>query len=354
MQFYNFAQLGVLPPPYYWWETAGMLGGMIEYWHYTGDATYNDHVGQALMSQRGPNNDFVMPQCDGNDDQGWWALAAMSAAEYGFPNPPNTPSWISLAQNVMTEFQSRWDMTRCNGGMKWKINPSADGYHYKSTIANGLAFQLAARLARFTGDQNYATWATNAFSWTQSVGLIDNHYNVFDGTDDAKSTGCVDVNHDQWSYNVGAFLYGSAVMQDITGDAMWSDRTAALLGNAVSTFFDNKIMFEKQCERDGKCDVDQLSFKAYLARWMASTAVMVPSFQAAILPFLSSSATGAAASCKGGGNGQMCGSKWYTGYDGTTGVGQQLAALDVMQSMLAPGTKRPIAAGGRLKRDFTA
>lgn len=59
----------------------------------------------------------MMPQAEGNDDQGWWALAAMTAAEYGFPSPAGAPSWLSLAQNVMGAFQSRWDMTRCNGGM---------------------------------------------------------------------------------------------------------------------------------------------------------------------------------------------------------------------------------------------
>lgn len=347
MQFYNFAQVGVLPAPYFWWETAGMLGGMIEYWHFTGDGTYNDQVGQGIISQRGPNNDFQMPQCDGNDDQAWWGLTAMSAAEYGFPQPANSPSWISLAENVFREFQGRWDMSRCNGGMKWKIAPDADGFHYKSTIANGLAFQLAARLARFTGNQDYATWATNTFEWVQSVGLLDHSFNVFDGTDDAKGTGCIDVNHDQWSYNVGAFMYGSAIMHDITLSPVWSDRAAGLLGNAVSTFHQNRVMFEKQCEPKANCNVDQASFKAYLARWMANTAVLIPSFQAAIQPFLTASAQGAAAACTGGGNGQMCGSRWTAGFDGLMGVGQQLGAMEVIQAALVPLAKKPFTATGR-------
>jgi mannan endo-1,6-alpha-mannosidase len=242
-----------------------------------------------------------------------------------------------------------------NSGMKWKIQPGADGYHYKSTIANGLAFQLAARLARFTGNQQYLQWAGNAYNWTQSVGLIDKNFNVFDGTDDAKSTGCVDVNHDQWSYNVGAFMYGAAALFDMTGDQMWSDRTAGLIGNAVSTFFDSKIMFEKICEKGGTCNVDQLSFKAYLSQWMAGTAVLIPSFQSAILPFLQASAVGAAKACAGGGNGQMCGSRWYTGnFDGLTGVGQQLAALEIMHGSLVPGTTKPMAAGRKVRRGFVA
>lgn len=100
-----------------WWENAGLFGSMIEYWHYTGDGTFNEPIAKAILSQAGPENDFMMPQAEGNDDQGWWALAAMTAAEYSFPSPAGAPSWISLAQNVMGQFQSRWDMTRCNGGM---------------------------------------------------------------------------------------------------------------------------------------------------------------------------------------------------------------------------------------------
>ena len=238
--------------------------------------------------------------------------------------------------------------------MKWKIQPVADGYHYKSTISNALAFQLAARLARFTGDQSYTQWAVMAYDWTVSVGLIDKNFNVFDGTDDAKSTGCVDVNHDQWSYNVGAYLFGSAVMFDVTKDPIWSDRTSGFIGNAVDNFFEDKIMFEKFCERKGSCNVDQLSFKAYLSRWMANTATLIPSFQDAILPFVHASAEGAKSSCTGGGNGQMCGSRWDMPFDGLIGVGQQMSALDIMRAPLSIAVPKPLGAMRKVRRAFIA
>lgn len=39
-----------------------MWGGMIEYWHYTGDTSYNDVVAQAILAQASPTDDFMMPE----------------------------------------------------------------------------------------------------------------------------------------------------------------------------------------------------------------------------------------------------------------------------------------------------
>lgn len=68
---------GILPGPppagdYYWWEAGALWGAMIDYWHYTGDDTYNDVVTQALLFQVGPNEDYMPPNVTaslGNDDQ---------------------------------------------------------------------------------------------------------------------------------------------------------------------------------------------------------------------------------------------------------------------------------------------
>ena len=53
---------GLLPQPYYWWEAGAMWGGMVEYWHYTGDTSYNSVVAQAILAQKSPTNDFLMPE----------------------------------------------------------------------------------------------------------------------------------------------------------------------------------------------------------------------------------------------------------------------------------------------------
>jgi len=77
------------------------------------------------------------------------------------------------------------------------------------------------------------------------------------------------------------------------------------------------------------------SFKAYLARWMAQAAIVAPSIKPNVTMLLSASAQAAAQACSGDFNGTVCGQKWYVGgYDGNFGVGQQLSALETVQSLL--------------------
>ena len=92
-------------------------------------------------------------------------------------------------------------------------------------------------------------------------------------------------------------------------------------------------MYEQMCEKPALCSTDQSSFKGSLANWMGKTAVLVPSVSEDITALLQSSAVGAAASCSGV-NG-TCGTRWYVdGYDGQTGFGQELSALDTILSLL--------------------
>lgn len=98
----------------------------------------------------------------------------------------------------------------CNGGMRWQAYSFLTGYNYKNSIANGCYFNIAARLARFTGNASYATAAEQTYDWMTAIGLIDSSYNVFDGTDSL--TNCTIINKAQYSYNAGIFLFGAATM----------------------------------------------------------------------------------------------------------------------------------------------
>ncbi|KUJ23344.1 cell wall glycosyl hydrolase Dfg5 [Mollisia scopiformis] len=347
---------GNLPAPYYWWEAGAMFGSLIDYWYYTGDSSYNDVTSQALLFQVGPNQDYMPPnqtKTEGNDDQGFWALAAMSAAEVNFPNPPsNQPQWLALAQAVFNLQASRWDTTTCGGGLRWQIFTFNNGYNYKNSISNGCFFNLAARLAKYTGNDTYAEWAEKAWDWTASVGLLDNSYYVYDGSDD--TINCTQVNRIQWTYNAGAFLLGAANMYNHTnGSALWKERVDGMLQGTDVFFPKNNVMEEVACENNGMCDVDQHSFKAYLARWMAATTKMAPYTYDAVMAKLAPSAQAAAQQCSGGANGRTCGLRWQdnTTWDGSYGVGQEMAALEVIQSNLIAQVTGPVtnSTGGTSK-----
>jgi mannan endo-1,6-alpha-mannosidase len=194
-----------------------MFMTLIDYWHYTNDSTYNDVVEQALLFQVGTNNDFMpanQTKDEGNDDQGFWGMAAMLAAETNFQNPPKgSPQWLALAQAVFNEMVSRWDTTTCGGGLRWQIFQFNNGFTYKNSIANGCFFNLASRLARYTGNSSYAVWAETIWDWETSIGLIDDKYNIYDGSSDTEN--CTSVDRLQWTYNAGIYLHGAANMYNL-------------------------------------------------------------------------------------------------------------------------------------------
>ncbi|KAF2712027.1 glycoside hydrolase family 76 protein [Pleomassaria siparia CBS 279.74] len=355
---------GNLPDPYYWWEAGAMFNAFIDYWYYTGDDEYNAITTQAMQHQIGDYNAFMPPNQTktlGNDDQAFWGMAAMAAAENNFPNPtdPTQPSWLSLAQAVFNTQVVRWDTLTCGGGLRWQIFSFNNGYDYKNTISNGCFFNIASRLHKYTGNQTYGDWAEKMWDWELSVGLMNEQYHYFDGTDDTKN--CTSVNHIQWTYNAAVHMAGAAAMWNATGSDVWKTRLTTLI-NSTDVFFNldgsPNIMFEVACESNGKCDVDQRSFKAYLARFMGWTIKVAPFTSTMLLPKMTTSAAAAAKQCNGGANQTSCGLKWTQNgvNDGSFGVGEQMAALEIMQILLYDQVAGPVsmATGGTSKSDPSA
>ncbi|KAL5411899.1 hypothetical protein PMIN04_010055 [Paraphaeosphaeria minitans] len=272
--------LALVPQPYYWWQSGIVNNALFTYGFVTGDRQFEDLAKNTLYNQATGANDFMMPEATGNDDQAWWALSALTAAENNVAVPAGSTTFLSMAQNVFNEQKARWDESSCGGGMRFKINAGDAGYEYKSSIANGLFFQLAARLAKLTGDADARAWAEKSYDWITATGLVDAEYNVYDGTDAAGA--CVDLNRNQWSYNAGVFLYGAAVMASQTGDAKWVDRSSGLLAAAQRTFVRDGALYEPTCEDQGNCNNDQVSFKGILARWLGATAVELPALKDSI------------------------------------------------------------------------
>lgn len=147
----------------------------------------------------------------GNDDQMFWGLAAITASETGFPEIDGKPSWTSLARAVFNMQVGRWDTEACDGGIRWQIWPYQAGYTMKNAISNGGLFELAARLARFTKNETYADWADKIWDWSATTPLLQTkNWYIADSTNNEAN--CKDSGNNQWTYNYGTYLAGAAFM----------------------------------------------------------------------------------------------------------------------------------------------
>ncbi|KAI0470634.1 glycoside hydrolase family 76 protein [Xylariaceae sp. FL0804] len=352
--------VGILPGPppagpYYWWEAGAMFGTLLDFWHWTGNASYNDVVYDGVLAQAGPQRDFKDDNWTaslGNDDQSFWAMTALIAAEDKFRNPPaGEAQWLALAQAVWNE-QTAASLRgpQCGGGLEWQSSPFNTGWGYKNTIANGCFFNIGARLARYTTNETYEKWANDTWDWLVGVKYIqgDKDYTVYDGghIDD----NCTSLNTQQFSYNNAVLLLGAATMYNYTnGSQVWGDRVDALLTGIERVFFPKGVAYEPACEPTSACTADMLSFKGYLHRWMASSTLYVPGIRERVMATLLTSTKAAVAQCTGGANGRQCGFHWQSGtYDGVTGAGQEMNVLGALSSLLIHDAAAPVtnATGG--------
>jgi mannan endo-1,6-alpha-mannosidase len=281
-------------------------------------------------------------------------MTSMTAAELNFTNPDSDePQWLALTQAVFNEYVGRWYEynSTCGGGLQWQIFPQFNaGRNYKNSIANGCFFNIASRLARYTGNDTYADWADKIFVWMQGVGFITDEWHVYDGAGDANNDNCTGISKATYSYNAGIFLYGAAAMYNHTQSDVWKTRVDGFAGALNEVFFQNGIMWEPPCEQTSVgCDTDPLSFKGYLARWMAYSVKLVPTLYDTMVPLLNSSARSAALQCDGtsssfkGHQGTACGFSWLKNetFDGSVGVGQQMNAMSIIYTQLLEDVVTP-------------
>lgn len=349
--------IGMFTWPYYWWEAGGAWGSMLDYTFYMQNDTYTDLIKTALTYQVGEDYNYIplnQLTTEGNDDQAFWGIAVMSAAERNFSNPDNPRlAWLTLAQAVFNTMSARWDMLECNGGLRWQIFQWNSGYDYKNSVSNGALFHMSARLARYTANDTYVDWAEKVFDWMYGVGLLTegDWWFVYDGV--KIHNNCLTITKLQWTYNQGLMLAGCAYLYNYTMEEKWYNRTMNLL-HAAQVFFYKKssdaiIMYEAACQSPTldsfSCNTDQRSFKAYFSRFLGLTSILVPETYPTIRTWLVDSANAAAWSCVGGTDGHTCGLSWTNGtYDGNYGLGEQMSALEVMQNLRVADFEGPLTA----------
>ena len=91
---------------------------------------------------------------------------------------------------------------------------------------------MAARLARYTGNDSYVVWAERVWDWMYGVGLLteQNWWFVYDGVKIANN--CSNITKYQWSYNQGLMLAGCAYLYNYTEEEKWYNYTIKLLESA--------------------------------------------------------------------------------------------------------------------------
>jgi mannan endo-1,6-alpha-mannosidase len=166
-----------------------------------------------------------------------WGLAAMTAAELGYPQESSMPSWVNLAEGVFDTQTRRWDNSACNGGLRDGIQSFNVDYNAKTAMANGGLFQLAARLARFKkNDHYYIGWAEKVWEWSEQVSLVDpKSWKIADMI--YTSSDCQTVSDLQWTYTYGLYLGGAAYMYNVVSGLF---PTLLQIQNSINTLGWNK------------------------------------------------------------------------------------------------------------------
>lgn len=293
----------------------------------------------------------------------FWGVAAITAAELKYPEDPKGASWLSLAQAVFNTQKPAWDPAACGGGLRWQMHSVKPGYDLKNSISNGGLFQIAARLARYTSDKEYVEWAEKIWDWSVSVPLInDKTWDVDDST--STKDGCKTAGREQWTYNYGTYLIGSAYMYNHvipllvcpgtagkeytngrtqTKDEKWMRRVNGLLDKTLDKFWPQQYfgynpkgetLIEVGCEKPGNCDNNMKTYKGLLGSWLAFVARVAPTTRDRITKKLEGAARAAAKSCTGSKHDE-CGMRWYENkFDGNGGMEQDMSALSMFTANL--------------------
>lgn len=105
---------------------------------------------------------------------------------------------------------------------------------------------------------------------------------------------------------------------------------------AIKMFFYDYIVYEPACEVSATCNYDQTSFKGFLCRFMAYTAMLAPFTRETIEPYLITTARAAATACSGGYDGVTCGNQWW--WNNGTWDGTYWSLLDEFHIILFTNT----------------
>jgi predicted alpha-1,6-mannanase (GH76 family) len=251
-----------------WWNSANALTAVIGYMAVTGDRSFvkpvventftrapkayrpvNTHLSVSrpfalnLTSYQGFINAFY-------DDEGWWALAWISAYDL-----TGEGRYLACAKDIFADMTAGWDDT-WGGGIYWGKyagQPDRAGMvavprrwtgPYKNAIANELFIAVAGALGvrvrnreqAGNAHEEYVQWALRGWEWfssspPQGVALINKSHLV---NDSPNNHGVNDNRQTIWSYNQAVILSSLCDLSELTGDQSyldWAERIATAFIN---------------------------------------------------------------------------------------------------------------------------
>lgn len=233
-----------------WWNAANALTAVIRYIQYTGDRSYLPVIETTFTAAQREHAGFVNTFFD---DNGWWALAWVSAYDL-----TGKRRYLSAARRIFARNQDGWDSV-CGGGLWWN-----EDRRYKNAITNELFLTLAALLSqRVRRNRVYRDWAARTWEWLDGSGLIGPAGLVNDGL----TAACANNQGTTWTYNQGVILGGLAALHELTGDQGYLRQGEVIADAALSTLAGPAGILAEPCEPSG-CNGDQTQFKGIFVRYL--------------------------------------------------------------------------------------
>ena len=224
-----------------WWQSACSLEVLGRHALTAGNATLRASAASdiATLYNHTANMSKGGPTITGYyDDEEWWAMGWLRAWEL-----TGNASYVERTDTILNHMtDASWNESSCGGGFMWQgylYGSKSYGNPYKGAITNELFLLLSAKMAVLGPPGNrshYAEWATKAWSWFKSSGLIGEKGMVNDGLD--SFTGhleiCRNNNQTAFTYNQGVIVGALGYLYELTGrdDLL---QTAANIANASMT-----------------------------------------------------------------------------------------------------------------------
>ncbi|KAF2160403.1 glycoside hydrolase family 76 protein [Zasmidium cellare ATCC 36951] len=198
------------------------------------------------------------------DDDGWWALALLSAYDL-----TRNTAYLTSATAIFTSMRSTFGSTPCSsnsgaqGGIWWDKD-----HTYINAIPNELFLSVAAHLANRAGDGGeYRDLARRQWEWFRGTGLINQGNTINDGLDPGS---CANNGGVVWTYNQGVILGALVELSSATGDASLLSTVGSIASAAIAQLSDSDGILHEPCESYAEgCDTDRTQFKGIFARNLA-------------------------------------------------------------------------------------